>query len=205
MRFSIVAVVACLAGVTNAHFRLNYPEPRGAFVADDEPKFCGGHDNAVNNRTTFPLSDGFFTIKAGHPGWTAGVIISTVQNPTSFDNFTVNGEQQLVKGYAKEDAAGTFCIPLNISAANIPGVKEGSNVTIQVVFEGGDGNLYQCADLTLSNNATISSNSTCKNETSDHGHGSDAPKPSQTAGSVQNLAGYTGLFMGFGSMALLLL
>lgn len=41
MRFSPVAFVACLAGVANAHFRLNYPEPRGVFVADEEPKFCG--------------------------------------------------------------------------------------------------------------------------------------------------------------------
>jgi len=73
----------------------------------------------------------------------AGVIISTVPNPNSFDNFTVNGERQFVRYFAKEEAAGTFCIPLNISAAGLDGVKDGSNVTIQVVFDGGDGNLYQ--------------------------------------------------------------
>lgn len=71
------------------------------------------------------------------------MIISTVSNPNNFDNFTANGQQQLVRGFAHEDNAGTFCMPLNISAANIPGVGDGSNVTIQVVFEGGDGNLYQ--------------------------------------------------------------
>lgn len=72
-----------------------------------------------------------------------GVLISTVANPNSFDNFSVNGVPQLVHQYAKQADAGTFCIPLNISAAGIDGVKSGTNVTIQVVFEGGDGNLYQ--------------------------------------------------------------
>lgn len=72
-----------------------------------------------------------------------GVIISTVQNPTSFDNFSSNGVQQFVSPYAKEASAGTFCMPLNISASNAAGVKDGANVTIQVVWSGGDGNLYQ--------------------------------------------------------------
>jgi hypothetical protein len=71
------------------------------------------------------------------------VIISTVQNPTSFDNFSSNGVQQFVSPYAKEASAGTFCMPLNISASNATGVKDGANVTIQVVWSGGDGNLYQ--------------------------------------------------------------
>lgn len=72
--------------------------------------------------------------------------ISTVDNPNNFDNFTVNntGEAQLlVRDFASEELPGEFCLPLNISAAGIPGVGEGSNVTIQVVFNGGDGNLYQ--------------------------------------------------------------
>ena len=72
-----------------------------------------------------------------------GVLISTVANPNSFDNFSVNGVPQLVHPYDKQADAGTFCIPLNISAAGISEAKDGANVTIQVVFDGGDGNLYQ--------------------------------------------------------------
>ncbi|KAF9042094.1 hypothetical protein BJ165DRAFT_1327426, partial [Panaeolus papilionaceus] len=165
MQFSTFTFLACLFASANAHFRLLYPGPRGAFVAADEPKFCGGHTDVTTNRTVFPLSGGIFSVRAGHPGWTAGVIISTVSNPNNFDNFTANGQQQLVRGFAHEDNAGTFCMPLNISAANIPGVGDGSNVTIQVVFEGGDGNLYQCADLTLSANLTSVSDFTCENAT----------------------------------------
>ncbi|KAG6902819.1 hypothetical protein C0995_011306 [Termitomyces sp. Mi166 len=132
-KFNMVVLFAALALLTgvDAHFRLLYPEPRGPFVADQEPNFCGGYTDAVANRSTFPLSGGFFSIKTGHPDWTSGVLISTAQNPVSFDNFSVNGVQQIVGPYAKETNAGTFCIPLNISAAGIEGVQDGSNVTIQ--------------------------------------------------------------------------
>ncbi|RDB28521.1 hypothetical protein Hypma_015284 [Hypsizygus marmoreus] len=213
MLFSLFAVLAFLSGLASAHFRLLYPEPRGLYVADEEPKFCGGYNNAVSNRTIFPLSGGFFTVNSGHGGWTAGVIISTVQNPTSFDNFSVSGQQQIVGPYAKEEAAGTFCIPLNISAAGIDGATDGANVTIQIVFAGGDGNLYQCADLTLSSELTAPPNATCHNETATDHHGSElststAPSASQTAGSLglsHAFAGYSAILLGLGGITLLLL
>jgi hypothetical protein len=62
----------------------------------------------------------------------AGVIISTVQNPISFDNFTSNGQQQIVGPFAHEEDAGIFCMPLDLSDDNITGVEDGANVTIQV-------------------------------------------------------------------------
>lgn len=66
--------------------------------------------------------------------------------------------------------------------------------------------MLQCADLTLSSNTTIPSNATCKNETAQDPHGSEAPNPSQTAGALgraQNVAGYTALLMGFSGVALM--
>ncbi|KAF8078385.1 hypothetical protein FPV67DRAFT_1465086 [Lyophyllum atratum] len=208
MLFSLFTALALLSSV-NAHFRLLYPEPRGVFVADNEPGFCGGYNNAANSRSTFPLSGGFFTIKTGHPGWTAGVIISTLQNPTSFDNFSKEGKQQIVGPYAKSDLAGTLCVPLNISANGVDGVKDGANVTIQIVFAGGDGNLYQCADLTLSSNFTVPSNVTCRNETIE-AHTSETSggaSPSQTAGSLGKahvFAGYSAIVLGFVAVVTLL-
>ncbi|KAF8168332.1 hypothetical protein B0H34DRAFT_685112 [Crassisporium funariophilum] len=186
MIFSLYSFLLCLIGAANAHFRLNYPLPRGNFVADIEPQFCGGYTQVTTNRTTFPLSGGFFSIRTGHPGWTAGVLISTIQNPISFDNFSSNGAQQIVSPYAKQDDAGTFCVPLNISAANIAGVRDGSNVTIQVVFEGGDGPLYQCADLTLSSNLTSPpSDVTCQNATATT---TPTPAPTSTTGAALGLS-----------------
>ncbi len=51
----------------------------------------------------------------------------------------MNGVEQFAYPYAEEASAGTFCMPLNISAAGIDGVKDGANVTLQIVFAGGDG------------------------------------------------------------------
>lgn len=41
MRFSTAVFVASLAAVASAHFQLQYPTPRGVFVEDDEPTYCG--------------------------------------------------------------------------------------------------------------------------------------------------------------------
>lgn len=42
MRFSTTAFIfASLVAAVNAHFQLQFPTPRGVFVEDDEPTFCG--------------------------------------------------------------------------------------------------------------------------------------------------------------------
>ncbi|PPQ90436.1 hypothetical protein CVT25_014954 [Psilocybe cyanescens] len=200
MNFSTLTFLLCMFGAANAHFRLNYPGPRGAFVADREPLYCGGYTDVTTNRTTFPLSGGFFKIETGHPDWSASVILSTAENPNSFDLFSVDGQEQIVSPWGNEHDAGSFCIPLNISAANIEGVRDGSNVTIQVVFNGGDGALYQCADLTLSAELTQPSDVTCTNATTPHNHGSDdAQSGAMTV--HHGLAAYTAV--GCGIMGLL--
>lgn len=72
-----------------------------------------------------------------------GVELSTLQVATSFQNFSgavpffqVNGE-------------GSFCFPVDFSASNITGLQDGSNVTIQLIFDGGDGELFQVRDMTF--------------------------------------------------------
>ncbi|KAF6766267.1 hypothetical protein DFP72DRAFT_12447 [Ephemerocybe angulata] len=165
MLFSVLAALALCATSVNAHFLLLSPVPRGEFVEDNEVNFCGGYNDAVSNRSTFPLSGGSFSINTPHIGFTVGVLLSTEKDPNSWESFSMNGTQTFVRDYAKEEDAGTFCIPLDIAAAKIPGAVDGANVTIQVVFQGGDGNLYQCADLTLSSNLTAVSNASCTNTT----------------------------------------
>jgi hypothetical protein len=64
----------------------------------------------------------------------------------------VNGsdtEQFLIPESQKETKVGNFCLPVNITAANIPGAVDGANVTIQVRFDSGDGDLYQVSFLWL--------------------------------------------------------
>lgn len=70
------------------------------------------------------------------------ISLSTAQNPTSFDNFT-NSTGALVRNFATGSGAGNFCIPLDLSNTGISSVSDGANVTIQIIYNGGDGSLYQ--------------------------------------------------------------
>ena len=38
---------------------------------------------------------------------------------------------------------GAFCFPIDLSKTNISGIANGGNVTVQIVFNGGDDTLYQ--------------------------------------------------------------
>jgi len=41
MRLSTVSTFLGLASAVSAHFQMQYPDPRGPFVEDNEPSFCG--------------------------------------------------------------------------------------------------------------------------------------------------------------------
>ncbi|KAH9947641.1 hypothetical protein B0H21DRAFT_737384 [Amylocystis lapponica] len=223
MRFSTAAYFLGLLTAVSAHFQLQFPAPRGPFVEDDEPTFCDNYGNAVDNRTQFPLSGGFFSLNSEHPLWTLGVMISTVQNPDNFANFTTSGgQQQLAVQYFEATDEGLFCLPINLAATGISGVQNGANVTLQFVFDGGDGQLYQCADLTLSNDASIPAGTACSNasnpEVSFFSSGvvptsfspsstgsSSAPSSSTSTGAgTRNVAGLTGLLGVVGAVFALL-
>ena len=70
-------------------------------------------------------------------------MLSTAASPTSFDDFhTSSGGDQLVVSYFQ--GTGTSgCVSVLPTAAGIPGIQNGTNVTLQMVFDGGDGRLYQ--------------------------------------------------------------
>jgi hypothetical protein len=86
---------------------------------------------------------------------------------------------------------GLACFNVDLSKSGVSGIQDGANVTIEVVFDGGDGQLYQCADLTLSSSATIPSNATssCHNITS-------AESSSGTATSTSTSPAKTGTALG---------
>lgn len=52
------------------------------------------------------------------------------------------------------------------SYSGIGTLANGSLVTLQVQFNGGDGNLFQCADLVLLSDYQAPSNETCSNDVS---------------------------------------
>ncbi|TCD70042.1 hypothetical protein EIP91_005023 [Steccherinum ochraceum] len=181
MRFTSAVFSLGLLTAVSAHFQMQFPPPRGVFVEDNEPTFCDGYTTALSNRSQFPLSGGFISINSEHPQFTFGVLISTSANPTSFQNFT-----QAV-AFASESGEGPFCLPVDLST--VSGLTSGQNVTIQTVFDGGDGQLYQCSDLTLSSDFTIPSDVACKNTTGTSADPtSSGSSSSQTGSSSQTSA-----------------
>ncbi|KAF8845410.1 hypothetical protein BDN67DRAFT_919949 [Paxillus ammoniavirescens] len=191
MRFTAIAFAVVFATIADAHFQLQYPSPRGVFVEDQEPTFCDGYNNAVTNRTVFPLSNGVINLNSEHPTWTVGVVVSTKQDPTSFGDFNSSSGVQLAVPYFQQNGEGKYCFPIDLAQAGFSGIQDGANVTIQVIFDGGDGQLYQCADLTLSANVTVPSNATsCTNVTSTSPAGAS---PTSTGGARKEMVTMSGL------------
>jgi len=137
-----------------AHFTLDYPQTRG-FNEDMEPEFCGGFPVSTN-RSKFPLAGGMIEIDSHHTQSVFVTLISFDANPTNFAQFNTSPSGQsygFLKPFIQLQGTGEMCVPVNISALGVSGVGDGTNATIQVQFNGGDGDLYQCADVTLTSQA----------------------------------------------------
>ncbi|KAF7982066.1 hypothetical protein HWV62_30358 [Athelia sp. TMB] len=189
MRFTSAATLAGLVSLASAHFQMQYPAPRGVFVEDDEPTFCDGYTQAVSNRTVFPISNGVISMNSEHPSWTVGVIVSTAQNPTAFSDF--NNSAPAVQ-FFQTSGEGIACFNIDLLKSGISGLVDGANVTIEVVYDGGDGELYQCADLTLSSTITVPANATssCKNNvTSQEGNVTSTSSSAAAAATSTTAAG----------------
>ncbi|THV05966.1 hypothetical protein K435DRAFT_834426 [Dendrothele bispora CBS 962.96] len=169
--FSVLSLLG-FASIAAAHFQLQFPSPRGVFDEDNEPNFCDGYNDPATNRTKFPLSGGFYTLNSEHPTWTVSVSVSNLSNPQHFENFSQ------VTSFAQLNGEGIFCLPLDFSTsanASAMNLRAGDNVTIQIQFAADDGNLFQCADLTLedSNSTDIQNATTCSNATDNSASGND--------------------------------
>ena len=49
----------------------------------------------------------------------------------------------MVVPYFQTNGEGMYCFPINITASGVSGIQDGMNATIQIIFDGGDGVLYQ--------------------------------------------------------------
>ncbi|ODO07308.1 hypothetical protein L198_00887 [Cryptococcus wingfieldii CBS 7118] len=172
-----------MASTALAHFTLDYPTTRG-FDEDKEPDFCGGF-TSVSSRQPFPLGSGPVHIDSHHTLATVVAFISTSDNPSSFDDFntTSNGTSIPLASSIFQVAEGDSCF--NIDLGGSLGLTNGSDVTLQIQYDGGDGNLYQCADLILIDGYEIPSNETC---TTDASKASDASATSSGAASATSSA-----------------
>ncbi|WVW82200.1 hypothetical protein I302_104206 [Kwoniella bestiolae CBS 10118] len=166
--FSLKSLLAAclLASTTFAHFTLDYPTSRG-FDDDNEPQYCGGFPNVASPRQPFSLGQGPIRIDSHHNLATVVAFISTSSNPTSFNDFntTSNGTSIPLATPIFQVKQGEYCFNVDLGGLGV-GLSNGSEVTLQVQYDGGDGNLYQCTDLILIEGYSIPSNETCTNDAS---------------------------------------
>ncbi|KAG0038429.1 hypothetical protein BGZ82_000253 [Podila clonocystis] len=150
MKLPVVASMMLLcSSAAMAHFTLDYPASRG-FNDDNEPNApCGGFDS-VSNRTQFPISKGFLTIDSHHP--TAQVKINVVYgNSPAAADFTAAAATPASS--VSVTHPGHSCLQFDLSS--FKGAANGTNATIQIVYNGGDSPLYQCTDVTLVTSANL--------------------------------------------------
>jgi hypothetical protein len=132
----IVLLLAAISSV-QAHYQLTYPQSRG-FVDTNEPTApCGGFNTVNTTRSQFPIKGGFLEINSEHVQYQYTVHLALNGNPTAADftgsNTTVaNGTNSF-----PEQA----CLPVDLSS--VSGAVDGAVGTLQIVYNAGDGLLYQ--------------------------------------------------------------
>jgi hypothetical protein len=118
------------------------------------------------------------------------VMISFANAPSDIRNFTQTSTglaQPPIRNWFQIDGEA-ICIGVDISSIGYPQATNGTNATLAVQYDGGDGNLFQCSDIILVNSATIPSNDTCTGEFS------------TTAVGTATAAGSTATHSGAGSL-----
>ncbi|KAL9558274.1 hypothetical protein MBANPS3_000974 [Mucor bainieri] len=164
--FSLLLLFAGI-GAVRAHFQMIYPPATRGFDESKEPLApCGGFDVPVNDndRLSMPRSS-FMTIDSGHVSYSYVIKALYSDQPTA-DDFTAASLRQLTDGTRTYPQAA--CLPFEFGGD----VQDGTKATLQIVYNGGDGLLYQCIDVIVDNTASLNA-SMCYNT-----HG--APPPNRT-------------------------
>ncbi len=148
--------LATLTQSVMGHFSILVPGSRGSNHDTQTEGPCGGKTEVVLPRIDFNPKGTPIGLKNGHTQVYGEINLCLSDNCTTQDNFNItiwNEWEQL--------GAGNYCIP----DVTLPsGLAEGTNGTIQVVYLADDGYLYNCVDVTLSNEG-ITESSLCTNST----------------------------------------
>ncbi|KAK4513326.1 Ribosome biogenesis ATPase rix7 [Mucor velutinosus] len=182
-RLCIAVLVVALVSLQSvlAHYTITYPNSRGFDETKEPTAPCGGFDT-VGTRTPFPLKGGFVEISSGHTSYSYVVNLLVENAPTTADFSNSTANVQVATGSRSYPQAA--CLSLDNLSKNAA-AKAGANATIQVVYNGGDGELYQCIDVTLADNVGNWNNSMCVNadgsSTASSGSGSGSASASGSA------------------------
>ncbi|KAF8708244.1 hypothetical protein RHS03_04195, partial [Rhizoctonia solani] len=197
MMMTRVFAMAAMAASAAAHFTLEWPRTRG-FDEDIENQFCGGFPNA-GPRSSFPLGASGVVIDSTHDTANVIVLVSFDANPQNITQFSNSSNGAQLTSFVKLEKQGEACIPVNIQSLGLSNVSNGTNATIQIQYDGGDGNLYQCADVTLLSDFTAPSNVSCASSasgtTTSGGAAATSTSPSGSNGALTTQAS-AGLALG---------
>ncbi|KAJ3005653.1 hypothetical protein HKX48_000563 [Thoreauomyces humboldtii] len=133
-----------LVAFASAHFQLVNPTTR-FFDDDQEPSApCGGDNVVSTTRQSFPISNGAIQYNSFHTQSTAAFFFVTGASP----DFTTNATRHQISPDTTLNSIGPGQSAV-IDLSTIANVTVGSVGTLQVIFNGGDGFLYQCSDVVL--------------------------------------------------------
>ncbi|KAK2801829.1 hypothetical protein FQN50_007574 [Emmonsiellopsis sp. PD_5] len=186
MSFLIICLTLLLP-LANAHFSVTYPYWRGDSFATQWERPCGGV-NVTSNRTEWPLDGGSVLFKPSHPWAITYVNLGLGSDESVVFNIS------LIEGF-NQTGNGTLCFP-KVPIPSDLGLATGANASIQIIqlTELGSA-LYNCADITLSEDAKLLSDDQCTNSTGigwqhlegDASTTGSAPSPTPSAGAGSTL------------------
>ncbi|KAI8883395.1 hypothetical protein K501DRAFT_184670 [Backusella circina FSU 941] len=181
LTFLVAALVSAQAVL--AHYQLVYPVSRGFSEAIEANGPCGGYDIVQSPRTQFPLKNGFAEINSEHTSYKYTINLLVNNNPTSADFTSANLKQVATGSRSYPEAA---CLSVDLSSAN---VTSGTNATIQIIYDAGDGQLYQCTDVVLADNPSSFNTSQCVN--ADGSSSNTTSSSSGSSSSTSKASSYT--------------
>ncbi|KAL7752243.1 hypothetical protein RI367_002288 [Sorochytrium milnesiophthora] len=152
----LVCLVLMASHLVQAHYILNTPKSRG-FDDDGESKpVCGSFNSVMSPRVSWDLTSPI-TITSYHPNADLNIFLSLSENPTTVDDFKKISYQRITQA-ANLSYTGIFTDqsvqPLGVKALTD---LSGKDATLMMTYDGGDGLLYQCSDLTITPGAKTSS------------------------------------------------
>ncbi|KAK9474135.1 uncharacterized protein V1510DRAFT_412522 [Dipodascopsis tothii] len=159
MKLTSYLAALSLAGLASAHFTLNYPTSRGSDHDTQTTGPCGGLSTS-SSRTAVD-ADGFpVAITSSHTSGGFAVYFCPKSSCTTASDFNITLLDTIL-----EEGAGNFCMPEISIPESVLSSNGTMNGTVQVMMISDDGNLYNCADVSLSRISGASSSSQCTNGT----------------------------------------
>ncbi|KAK2740458.1 hypothetical protein FQN57_006085 [Myotisia sp. PD_48] len=157
MAKSLFLIFALALSLVSAHFDVDYPYWRGDSFSTQYTRPCGGV-NVTNNRTDWPLDGGSLLFNPTHHWAITYVNLGLGQDDAIVFNIS------LVEGF-NQTGNGTFCFPKIQIPEGLP-ISAGTNASLQVIQLGELGSaLYNCADITFTDDAQLLSSDECSNST----------------------------------------